>query len=106
MKKLKKKSAAKKASANKKSFTIFEKKVFAQVRKIPVGKTMSYSRVARAIGAPNAARAVGNALSKSPGMPKVPCHRVVKSNGELGGFRWGERKKRELLEKEGVRFGF
>lgn len=54
------------------------------------------------IGSPGASRAVGNALNASPGMPDVPCHRVVNSDGRVGGFAWGGKKKESLLRHEGV----
>ncbi len=84
--------------------TEFEQKVWQQTRRIPPGKVITYAALARKVGFPHAARAVGNALNKSPGMPRVPCHRVVKSSGEVGGFASGSRKKVSLLEKEGVVF--
>lgn len=82
--------------------TSFTQKVFRQARKIPWGKVSTYVALARKIGAPGAARAVGNALNSSPGMPSVPCRRVVKSNGEVGGFASGTKNKIVLLRKEGV----
>ncbi|MFH1306953.1 MAG: MGMT family protein [Candidatus Micrarchaeota archaeon] len=81
----------------------FAKKVWKACSLIPKGKISTYSSIARAIGKPNASRAIGNALNKSPGMPKCPCHRVVKSNGSIGGFAKGKRKKIELLKKEGIK---
>jgi len=63
----------------------------------------TYAAFAKFIGRPRAARAVGNALNKNPYSPKVPCHRVVKSNGSLGGFAGGARKKKQFLEREGVK---
>ena len=80
----------------------FKEKVFAACKRIPAGKVSTYKKLAEEIGMPKAARAVGNALNKSPGMPAVPCHRVVKSNGVVGGFASGTRKKIALLKKEGV----
>ncbi len=68
---------------------------------IPAGRVRTYGWVARKIGHPNAARAVGNALKKNPLAPMVPCHRVISSNG-IGGYSGGLEKKRRLLEKEGV----
>ena len=84
--------------------TAFEDKVHAAAAKIPRGKVSTYARIAKAIGKPKAARAVGNALNKSPGMPKCPCHRVVKSCGTVGGFASGPAAKKKLLSKEGIRF--
>lgn len=80
----------------------FEKKVLSACKKIPRGKVSTYSAICRAVGKPKAFRAVGNALNKSPGMPKVPCHRVVKSNGEIGGFAFGKMKKICFLKKDGI----
>ena len=82
----------------------FVEKVHAAAAKIPKGKVSTYARIAKAIGKPKAARAVGNALNKSPGMPKCPCHRVVKSDGRIGGFASGPAAKKKLLSKEGIRF--
>lgn len=80
--------------------TPFQQKVYEVVRKIPKGKTMTYKQVAFAIGNPKASRAVGNALNRNPYAPEVPCHRVVRSNGQVGGFAWGTTKKLQLLLKE------
>lgn len=82
--------------------TSFEKKVYQAIKKIPKGRVATYRAVARAIGRPKAARAVGNALNKNPHAPQVPCHRVVKSDGTVGGYASGERKKISLLKREGV----
>jgi methylated-DNA-[protein]-cysteine S-methyltransferase len=82
--------------------TQFQKKVYEIVRQIPKGGIMTYKEVASAIGKPLAYRAVGNALNKNPFAPKVPCHRVIKSNGDIGGFASGTKKKIELLKKEGA----
>ncbi len=81
--------------------TDFENKVFSAVKKIPRGKVSTYSCVAKAIGALKAYRAVGNALNKNTN-PDVPCHRVVRSDGTVGGFAHGTKKKILLLEKEGI----
>lgn len=83
--------------------TQFEEKVWSVCRNIPSGKVTTYSKLAKKIGLPKAARAVGSALNKSPGMPAVPCHRIVLSDGRVGGFNSGSKKKIALLEKEGVR---
>ncbi len=72
------------------------------VSKIPQGKTMSYAEVARAAGSPKAYRAVGNIMHNNPDPARVPCHRVVKSDGSAGGFASGTKKKIALLKKEGV----
>lgn len=86
--------------------TPFQQKVYDAVRKIPKGQTMTYAQVAATIGNPKASRAVGNALNKNPAAfyrgGKVPCHRVVRSDGSIGGFAFGVSKKRQLLQQEGV----
>lgn len=80
--------------------TEFQDKVYSVVQEIPAGEVRTYGWVARRIGNPKAARAVGNALNKNPFVPQVPCHRVVASNG-LGGFARGLAAKRKLLKSEG-----
>lgn len=80
----------------------FDERVWALIKKIPRGKVATYKQVAIALGKPNAARAVGNACNRSPGMPRVPCHRVVKSDRSIGGYARGTGKKTALLGKEGV----
>ena len=82
--------------------TPFEQVVLVATKKISKGRVSSYREVATAIGCPRASRAVGNALHKNPYAPVVPCHRVVKSNGELGGFGSGIKNKIKLLASEGV----
>lgn len=85
-----------------KALTSFEKKVYRAVLGIPRGKTRPYKWVAARIGAPGACRAVGNALNKNPYAPIVPCHRVIKSDGSIGGFAKGALSKRKLLKAEDV----
>ncbi len=82
----------------------FTRKAHKAVARIPKGKVSTYAQVAKAVGKPKAARAVGNALNKSPGMPQCPCHRVVKSDGRVGGFASGSKKKMALLSSEGISF--
>ena len=84
------------------SLTKFEIAVLEKLKKVPHGQVTTYGILAKAVGRPGAARAVGNAVNKNPWAPRVPCHRVVKSTGELGGFASGTRKKIGLLKKEGV----
>lgn len=80
--------------------TNFQKKVYKAVLQIPLGQVRSYSWIAKKIGSPGATRAVGTALKKNPFAPFVPCHRVVKNDGSLGGYSGGVKKKRKLLEQE------
>lgn len=81
-------------------FTDFEKSVYRAVLGIPLGETRSYQWVAKKIGKPKATRAVGTALKKNPFAPLVPCHRVIKSDGRLGGYNGGVKKKIALLQLE------
>lgn len=83
--------------------TVFRAKVYEVVRKIPHGKTLSYSKVAAQSGSPGAARAVGAAMAANPLPLIIPCHRVVGSDGKLTGFRGGLNIKEMLLELEGNR---
>ena len=84
--------------------TDFSINVLKQTCKIPRGKVATYSGIAAKIGAPLAARAVGTALANNPFPLVIPCHRVVRADGTLGGFGGGSNMKRELLVKEGVAF--
>lgn len=79
----------------------FPKRVYKVVRRIPKGKVMTYGQIAKLIGCPKAYRAVGNILNKNRDK-KIPCHRVVKSDGRTGGFRDGIKNKIVLLKKEGI----
>lgn len=83
------------------NFSDFEKKVFLTCKKIPLGKVSTYKAIAVAIKKPFSFRAVGNALNKNRDK-NIPCHRVLKSTGEIGGFAFGKGKKIELLKKEGI----
>jgi len=84
----------------------FSEKVIKIVAKIPKGKTLTYKQVAKKAGNENAARAVGNILNKhyldcvSNKKPTIPCHRVIRSDGKLGGYAKGEKEKARLLKKE------
>jgi methylated-DNA-[protein]-cysteine S-methyltransferase len=78
--------------------------VYDLLLKIPAGKVSTYGDLARALGNPSAPRAIGRILGENPNPIKVPCHRVVMSNGRIGGYAYGTAKKRQLLEKEGVSF--
>ena len=84
--------------------TPFQRKVFAAVRRIPRGQTRSYQWVARAIKQPGAARAVGQALNKNRRPDLVPCHRIIASDGSIGGYAWGIAAKRRRLAVEMARF--
>lgn len=88
-------------NSSKKPITSFREEVYKITRTIPVGKTLNYKDVARLAGHPRAARAVGNALNKNID-PKTPCHRVIRSDGSVGGFRYGSKQKTHLLKNEGM----
>tara|TARA_B100001175_G_scaffold118551_1_gene100720 strand:- start:4744 stop:5025 length:282 start_codon:yes stop_codon:yes gene_type:complete len=85
--------------------TKFQVKVWKYLMKIPKGTIKSYKQVAIAINRPKSARAVANACRKNPYFPKVPCHRVIRSDGALGGFSapGGTKAKKKLLKEEGFR---
>ena len=78
----------------------FQWKVWRELQKIPFGETRTYTEIAEAIGSPSAARAVANACATNPISVVIPCHRVVRRDGGLGGYRWGIERKRRLVEKE------
>jgi len=80
--------------------THFEKKVYTVVKQIPMGQVRTYAWVAKRIGRPGASRAVGNCLNKNPFPIIVPCHRVVNSDGSIGGYAFGKDLKKKLLEIE------
>ena len=83
--------------------TIFQIKVWKEIRKIPKGSVKTYKEIAIVIGSPASSRAVANACGKNPYVPIVPCHRVIRSDGKLGGYSGkGEiKKKKKLLMAEG-----
>ena len=83
--------------------TLFQRKVWLYLKKIPRGKVKTYSDVAKAIGKPLAVRAVANAIAKNPYAPRIPCHRVIRSDGSLGGYsgKGGVKTKKLLLKKGG-----
>ncbi|MFH0877384.1 MAG: MGMT family protein [Candidatus Omnitrophota bacterium] len=85
---------------NRHKWTAFQRAVYCAVLTIPLGQTRSYQWVAKRIGRPRSWRAVGNALTKNSLAPYVPCHRVVASDGLLGGYSAGPKKKQDLLEQE------
>jgi AraC family transcriptional regulator of adaptative response/methylated-DNA-[protein]-cysteine methyltransferase len=80
--------------------TVFQSRVWDELRRIPYGETRSYGEVARAIGRPTATRAVASACAANPVALATPCHRVVREGGAPGGYRWGVGRKQELLERE------
>ena len=82
--------------------TAFQRRVWEALRSIPRGTTRSYSEVAREIGQPSAMRAVARACATNPTAIVVPCHRVIRSDGSLGGYRWGLERKKLLLDRERV----
>jgi AraC family transcriptional regulator of adaptative response/methylated-DNA-[protein]-cysteine methyltransferase len=80
--------------------TVFQRRVWGELRRIPRGETRTYREIARAIGAPEAVRAVGSACGANPVALAVPCHRAVRTDGGLGGYAWGLARKKQLLELE------
>jgi len=84
--------------------TLFQLTVWNYLRQIPKGTVKTYSQVANAIGKPSAIRAVASAIGKNPYPPKIPCHRVIRSDGSLGGYsgKGGIKTKKMLLKKEGI----
>jgi AraC family transcriptional regulator of adaptative response/methylated-DNA-[protein]-cysteine methyltransferase len=82
--------------------TAFQQRVWRHLRRIPPGRTVSYADLARRIGMPSAARAVARACAANAIAVAIPCHRVVRSDGALSGYRWGIARKRALLAREAV----
>ena len=80
--------------------TAFQRRVWEELQKIPYGQTRSYAEVARRIGRPQSTRAVAQACAANPAAVVIPCHRVVRTDGTLGGYRWGVERKRALLKQE------
>jgi len=80
--------------------TAFQQRVWQALREIPAGETASYADIAGRIGSPNAARAVAQACAANPVAVAIPCHRVVRNDGSLSGYRWGVERKRALLDRE------
>ncbi len=80
--------------------TAFQRRVWQELQRIPLGATRTYSQVAKSLGKPNAVRAVARACATNPVSIVVPCHRVVRSDGNLAGYRWGLSRKERLLEQE------
>ena len=86
--------------------TKFQLKVWKYLKKIPKGQVRTYFEVAKAINKPKSVRAVANAIGKNPYAPNIPCHRVIRSDGSLGGYsgKGGINTKRKLLKSEGIKF--
>tara|TARA_B100000674_G_C37339312_1_gene688966 strand:+ start:279 stop:581 length:303 start_codon:yes stop_codon:yes gene_type:complete len=86
--------------------TIFQKLVWEEISKIPFGQTRSYKQIAKNIGHPNSSRAVANACGSNPNPANIPCHRVIRSDGNIGGYSGpgGINKKIELLKNENIIF--
>ena len=84
--------------------TKFQVKVWKYLKKIPPGSLKTYSQVAKGIGKPLAVRAVASAIGKNPYSPQIPCHRVIRSDGTIGGYsgKGGIKTKKFLLKKEGI----
>lgn len=80
--------------------TAFQQRVWQALREIPAGKTITYAEIARRIGSPSAARAVAGACAANPIAVAIPCHRVIRNDGSLSGYRWGVAQKRKLLSRE------
>ena len=80
--------------------TAFQRRVWEELRKIPYGATRTYSQIARALGQPTASRAVARACATNPVSIVVPCHRVVREDGNLAGYRWGIGRKQALIDQE------
>ena len=80
--------------------TAFQRRVWKELQRIPYGRTRTYQEVARAIGQPKAVRAVARACATNPVSIVVPCHRVIREDGSLAGYRWGLKRKRALLARE------
>jgi AraC family transcriptional regulator of adaptative response/methylated-DNA-[protein]-cysteine methyltransferase len=82
--------------------TAFQQRVWTALRALPKGRTIDYAGLARSLGLPRGARAVAAACAANPIAVVVPCHRVVRGDGELAGYRWGIERKRALLSREGA----
>lgn len=82
--------------------TYFQRQVWEGIRKIPAGEVMSYQQLAQAINRPNSTRAIGNACGTNPIGIFIPCHRVVRTDGKLSGFKWGNDLKQKLLNREKI----
>jgi AraC family transcriptional regulator of adaptative response/methylated-DNA-[protein]-cysteine methyltransferase len=83
--------------------TAFQQRVWQALREIPAGSTASYSDIANRLGAPTSVRAVAQACGANALAVAIPCHRVIRSDGRLSGYRWGVERKRDLLQREALR---
>ncbi|TRZ80824.1 MAG: MGMT family protein [Nitrosopumilales archaeon] len=79
-----------------------EHKVYEKLLQVPKGKVTTYSELAKAVGLKNGQRTIGRIMNKNPFPVIVPCHRVILSNGKIGGYAWGEKIKTNMLSKEGI----
>lgn len=80
-----------------------EEKVYKKLLDVPKGKVTTYGELAKAVGLKNGQRAIGRIMNKNPYPVIVPCHRVVKSDGKVGGYAWGEKVKAKMLSIEGIK---
>jgi methylated-DNA-[protein]-cysteine S-methyltransferase len=80
-----------------------EEKVYKKLLKVPPGMVTTYGELAKAIGLRNGQRVIGRIMNKNPYPVIVPCHRVIKSDGKIGGYAWGEKIKANMLSKEGIK---
>ena len=80
-----------------------EEKVYKKLLEVPKGKVTTYRELAKAIGLKNGQRVIGRIMNKNPYPVIVPCHRVIKSDGKIGGYAWGEKVKAKMLSNEGIR---
>ncbi|HSD04648.1 MAG TPA: MGMT family protein [Nitrosopumilaceae archaeon] len=80
-----------------------EEKVYKKLLEVPPGKVTTYGELAKAVGLKNGQRVIGKIMNKNPYPVIVPCHRVVKSDGNVGGYAWGEKVKTNMLTKEGIK---
>jgi AraC family transcriptional regulator of adaptative response/methylated-DNA-[protein]-cysteine methyltransferase len=83
--------------------TAFQRRVWQELQRIPLGATRTYTQVAKALGKPQSVRAVARACATNPVSIVVPCHRVIRTDGQLAGYRWGLQRKEKLLEREAAR---
>jgi methylated-DNA-[protein]-cysteine S-methyltransferase len=80
-----------------------EDKVYKKLLEVPLGMVTTYGELAKAVGLQNGQRAIGRIMNKNPYPVIVPCHRVIKSDGKIGGYAWGEKIKTNMLSREGVK---